>query len=217
MINENGIKTQIRTIDKKELKQFRKSIESRENTIRTSQLEANFVAEQSLKRLINVLPFCSTTYAKSLWEKVEGYHAVRHVNPDSCFINKIFKLNPKVLIVHQPLFSYRVHTENVKKISKNIKHPIDQYINTLEYSDDYLNSINLNRKQLIDEMLSKDCGKHALRYLRNGNYKIAMQMFFFAFATYPERAILNRNILLLGLFLILGPIGILLLKLKNNQ
>lgn len=168
-------------------------------------------------------PFNSTLYSKEMYEKVGGYASINLIGPDGHFANKCLLIGAELIFIDKPLFNYRIHNsgqlQNAAK-KQNINILIDRYIFSNAYSDEQLSSANLNRIQFIDATIETDCLKGGLSHLKNGEWVYAFQHLMFALAAYPNRAIKNKKTFLFAILLLLGPIGIMILKmiykLKKN-
>lgn len=164
------------------------------------------VLRQSLARLRNFAPFLSVVYPRQLWEAVEGYNSVRTIGPDKHFHYKLLAQDPDVVYVRRRLFAYRVHgSPNQQAQQTNLKQQIDDYLYTLEYSDDFLASIGLTRRDLITTLLDRVCLKTGLTQLVYGSYLHAFRMLSFALAAYPKEALLRPRTYMLAGLLALGP------------
>lgn len=164
------------------------------------------ILRESLKNLRNYAPFLSVVYPKYMWEKIEGYNGVHPISPDKHFNYKLFAQDPDVIYVNMPLFGYRVHSStNQQEQHTTLKHQLDDYLFTLEYSEDFLAEIDLTRKDLIISLLDRVCLKNGLTQLVYGSYTYALQMLAFALATYPKETIRRPRAYMLAALLALGP------------
>jgi len=164
------------------------------------------VLHNALKQLRTFAPFLSVVYPRALWEAVEGYNSVRAIGPDKHFHYKLLSLNPDVIYVRSPLFSYRQHSSpNQKAQQTNLKQQIDDYMYTLEYSDEFLSEINLTRRELIRVLLDRVCLKTGLTQLANGRYQQAFRMLAFALAAYPKETFSRPRAYMLAGLLAFGP------------
>jgi glycosyltransferase involved in cell wall biosynthesis len=166
------------------------------------------VLRGTLSNLRCFAPFLTVVYPRSLWNTVEGYNAVRTIGPDKFFNYKLLAQNPDVVYVRSSLYQYRVHTSPNQVAQKtNIKQQIDDYLYTLEYSDEFLSSLGLSKNTLIAEFLNRVCLKSGLTQLVYGDYTQAFRMLAFALASYPKEALKqSRFYMLLGL-LAFGPLS----------
>ena len=139
---------------------------------------------------------------------MEGYNAVRTIGPDKFFNFKVLSQNPKIIYARKPLFEYRVHfSPNAAAQKSNVKQQIDDYLYTLEYSEQVLNKYGIQKKEMIDVFLDRICLKNGLTQMAYGTYKQAVKMWAFTLASYPEFAIRNIKFFLLLFLIILGPLG----------
>lgn len=166
------------------------------------------VLRDTLSRLRNFGPFLTIVYSRKLWDEVEGYNAVRVIGPDKFFHYKLLALDPKVIYVRDSLYQYRVHgSPNQRAQQSTIKQQLDDYLNTLEYSEDFLGTLGLTRKDLIEVFLDRVCLKTGLTQLVYGSYSQAFRMLAFALAAYPAETFrLTKFYMLLGL-LACGPLS----------
>jgi len=166
------------------------------------------ILRELLATLRNFAPFLSVVYARSLWEAVEGYNSVRTIGPDKHFHYKLLAQDPTVIYVPKRLFAYRVHgSPNTAAQQSNLKQQIDDYLYTLEYADDFLATLGLTRRQLIDGYLDRVCLKAGLTQLAHGSYQHAFKMLAFALAAYPSETLRHRRAYLLAGLLALGPLA----------
>lgn len=172
------------------------------------------ILKYNLSLLRNFAPFLTIVYSRNLWQKIEGYNAVRTIGPDKFFNYKLLEQNPDVFYVPLSLYQYRIHVSTNQKSQKtNLKQQLDDYLYTLEYSDQFLSSLGLSRSKLTNSFLNRVCLKNGLTELVYGSYEQAFRMLAFALATYPRESIrLVRFYQLLGL-LITGPFSKILARL----
>lgn len=166
------------------------------------------ILRQSLARLRNFAPFLSVVYPRRLWESVEGYNSIRTIGPDKHFNYKLLAQDPEVAYIRRRLFAYRVHgSPNQQAQQTNLKQQIDDYLYTLEYSENFLADYGLTRRDLIDTFLNRVCLKTGLTQLVYGSYEQAFRMWAFALAAYPKTTLrLSKFYFLTGL-LLLGPLA----------
>lgn len=166
------------------------------------------VLKDSLSRLKSFAPFLTVVYPRVLWEAVEGYNSVRTIGPDKHFNYKLLSLDPLVVFVPLVLYRYRDYQSDNRAVqSKTLKQPIDDYLYTLEFSEEYLRSLGLSRKQLIRTFLDRVCLKDGLSELSRRNYSQAFRLLVFAFASYPKRALCMPKTYALMALLALGPLS----------
>jgi len=166
------------------------------------------VLKDVLPRLRNFAPFLTVVYPRALWQAVEGYNAVRTIGPDKFFHYKLLAQNPDVVYVPAPLYRYRVHlSANQESQKTNIKQQLDDYLYTLEYSDQFLASLGLTRQTLVEAFLNRVCLKNGLTELVYGSYPQAFRMLACALATYPGPALQQRRFYTLLGLLACGPLA----------
>ena len=166
------------------------------------------VLAKTLSQLISFAPFLTIIYPKKLWDRVEGYNCVRTIGPDKFFNYKLLAQDPQVVYIRKPLFEYRVHgSPNEEAQKASVKQQIDDYLNTLDFSDQQLQDLGLSRDKLIDSFLSRVCLKNGLTQLVYGTYKHALRLWAFGLATYPGRVLKKSRFYALTLLLLLGPLS----------
>ncbi len=162
----------------------------------------------SYPKLRTIGPFCSIVYSKKLWEQIEGYNATRTIGPDKFFNFKALSIDPKVVYVQEPLFAYREHrSPNKIAHSKNIKKEIDNYLNTLEYSEGKLAQLGLAKNSVIQYLIDHYYVLKGLRELASFRLFPALKMYGMALATYPEVALSRLRFYLLATCILLFPIS----------
>ena len=168
---------------------------------------------KTLKRLRTFASFLSIVYPRELWKSVEGYNSVRTIGPDKHFNYKLLALDPDVIYVHRPLFQYRMHpSPNYQAARQTLKQQIDDYLYTIELSDEFLDSVGLARKDLTDALLNRVCLKTGLTQLVYGSYTHAFRMLAFSLAAYPAETLKKPRAYALAGLLLLGPFSRLLAK-----
>jgi glycosyltransferase involved in cell wall biosynthesis len=166
------------------------------------------VLRDSLSHLRTFGPFLSIVYHRSLWEAVEGYSMERTIGPDKHFNYKLLSLDPYVVYVPLALYRYRDHpSDNRAAQNITLRQPIDDYLYTVEFSEEYLRSLGSSRQQLVYSLLDRVCLKEGLVQLGLGNYAHAFRLFAFAFASYPGRALRMWKTYVLMALLLLGPLS----------
>lgn len=172
--------------------------------------EGRDVLRDSLRRLKSFAAFLSIVYPRTMWESVEGYNSVRTIGPDKHFNYKLLSLDPKVVYVPRILYRYRdFQSANRSAQTTTLKQPIDDYLYTIEYSEEHLNSLGLSRDILIHTFLDRVCLKEGLRQLGRGKYKHAFQLLAFALSSYPGKALRMPKSYALMSLLGLGPLTML--------
>jgi len=138
--------------------------------------------------------FLTTCYAKSLYDKVEGYHAPLTVLPDAFFSHKLLFQNPDVIYINQYLFEYRVHNLNnlaaFKKMN-NIKHWTDNYLISQSFSTQNLSKLNLKPDDLHHTFINSLIYACKTNFL-NGYGSRIPRLLAIGYAAYPK--ILLRNV-----------------------
>lgn len=166
------------------------------------------VLAHTLKQLRTFAPFLTIVYPRVLWEAVEGYNGIRTIGPDKHFNYKLLALDPDVAYVHRPLFQYRVHgSPNYKAQRQTLKQQIDDYLYTIEYPEALLQTLGLEKGDLIREFLDRVCLKTGLTQLVYGTYSHAFRMLAFSLAAYPGPALKRPRFYALAGLLLLGPLG----------
>jgi len=170
-----------------------------------SRFRGHDVLADSLRRLRTFAPFLTIVYPRQMWEAVEGYTGIRTIGPDKHFNYKILALDPVVIYVPRPLYRYRdFPSANRATQTTTLKQPIDDYLYTIEYRDETLAPLGLDRATLIRSFLDRVCLREGLSQFRHGNYRHAFRLLAFALASYPGEALRNpRFYLLAGGFAVL--------------
>jgi glycosyltransferase involved in cell wall biosynthesis len=173
---------------------------------RHEQFRGMQILEESIKNLRNFAPFLTVVYPKLMWKIVEGYNGVHPISPDKHFNYKLLAQDPEVIYVHKPLFGYRVHGSiNQQAQQTTLKQQLDDYLYTLEYSEDFLAELDLSRYDLINSLIDRVCLKTGLTQLVYGTYLHAFRMLAFALAAYPKETLRRPRAYLLAGLLALGP------------
>ena len=147
-------------------------------------------------------------YSRALWNRVEGYNAIRTLGPDKYFALKILSMNPNVVFIEKSLVQFRSHGSPMAFAQQStVKQQIDDYLYTIEYSEEYLKTLGLTSKILIHEFLDRVCLKTGLTQLVYGTYKHALKTFSFAFAAYPVETLKRPRTYVLAFLLLMGPIS----------
>lgn len=167
------------------------------------------VLKDILQRLDTLGVFCSVVYHRSLWEAVEGYNSIRTIGPDKYFSYKILSLDPRVIYLRKPLFRYRDYvSSNRSAIQTTIRHPIDNYLNVLEFgTEEFLEPLGLKRKDLIKAMLDHSCLRESLVQIGLGNYGFAFRLLAFGLATFPGQTLRMRKTYLAAAILSFAPLS----------
>lgn len=166
------------------------------------------VLASALKRLKTPMPFLSTVYARSLWERVEGYNSTRNIGPDKHFAYKLLTLDPPVVYIPRVCYRYRdAISPNRAAQSSTLKQPIDDYLYTLEWRDDALSPYGLTRADLIETFIERVCLREGLSQLGRGGYAHAFRLLMFALASYPGVALRRPKSYALAGLLAMGPLA----------
>tara|TARA_B100000073_G_scaffold319141_1_gene297816 strand:- start:6165 stop:7229 length:1065 start_codon:yes stop_codon:yes gene_type:complete len=199
----------------------RKSFYSESDYLKLKNDEYNlFPSEKILERVLKDLrafaPFLSIIYSKKMWEKVEGYNALRFVGPDFWFNLKILAESKSICCINSPLFKYRDHqTLNDVSQNSNMKQQIDDYLNTLEISNSLLERFNISRDDLINTYVEKLSLNRSLSYFSQGLYLQAVKIVFFSIATYPKQTLFRLKLIPIIFFILIGPLSYPISKLSK--
>lgn len=113
--------------------------------------------------------------------------------------------------MYVPLVLYRYRdyeSDNSAVQGTTLKQPIDDYLYTLELTEEYLRSLGLSQKQMIRTFLDRVCLKEGLSQLGRRNYAQAFRLLAFALASYPGRTLHLPKAYLLMFLLGLGPFSL---------
>lgn len=169
---------------------------------------ANQVLKITLSELISFGQFLTIAYPRKLWQQIEGYNCIRTIGPDKYYNYKLLSLDPKVVYLRKPLFEYRSHgSPNEQAQKATVKQQIDDYLNTLEFSPDFLAKAGVSRETMISAFLDRVCLKSGLTQLVYGTYQHAFRLWAFSLATYPGQVIKRSRFYLLTLLLLFGPLA----------
>lgn len=131
--------------------------------------------------------FLSLCYSRKLYEKVEGYRSGMTIMPDTHFSHKLMTQNPKVLVIPEALFSYRVHsTNNYAAIFTHPKLAIDAYQMTQMYRNDILAPIGMTNDVLRKNFVRYWGVTTARSNSLNGNVWYAFRLWPLVWSTYPS-------------------------------
>lgn len=164
------------------------------------------VLRDRIRQLDAVGVFCSIVYSRSLWESVEGYNSARTIGPDKHFSYKLLSLDPVVAYVHRPLFRYRDYVSaNRAAVQTTIRHPMDDYLNVLEFGTDaFLGPLGLRREDLVEAFVRRTL-LEALAAMGQGQDRMARRLFAFAMSTFPLETMKKGYAYGLMPLLALGP------------
>ena len=165
----------------------------------------------AMKRLATVGVFCTVTYARALWEQVEGYNSTQLINPDMHFIIKLLRLDPQVLFVNRPLYSYRRHQMGQaaqQARARVLKYQVDRYQMLMQYDEAWLQGTGVTRRQQREVFVGRDCLHQSIVALSQGQWVYALRLLAFAWATYPAVTARQWKSWALAALLATGPLGI---------
>ncbi len=165
----------------------------------------------AMRRLLTVGVFCTVTYARALWEQVEGYNSTQLINPDMHFIVKLLRLDPQVLFVNRPLYSYRRHQMGQaaqQARARVLKYQVDRYQVLMQYDEAWLQNTGVTRRDQRDVFIGRDCLREGIIALSRGQWVFAMRLLAFAWATYPGATARQAKSWALAALLATGPLGI---------
>ena len=162
------------------------------------------ILKRCLPLLKNPAPFVSTIVSRNLWQKVEGFNAVRTIGPDKFYNYKILSLNPRVLYTKYPLFQYRVHSsENFLAQVSNANQQIDDYLNVLYFSE-IAKSLNVDRTKMVNSYIYRVCFMVGIKSIFNFNYFQSWRVFG-AMLFFPKHSLISVWFYLLFLIIITYP------------
>ena len=165
----------------------------------------------AMKHLSTVGQFCTVTYSRALWEQVEGYNSTQLINPDMHFIVKLLRLNPEVLFVNRPLYSYRSHRmgQNAQQArARVLKYQVDRYNVLMQYDEAWLQGTGVTPDDQRALFIQRDCLRQSVIALSRGQWLYATRLWAFAWATYPGVTARQGRSWALAALLATGPLGI---------
>ena len=168
----------------------------------------------AMKRFNTVGAFCSMVYSKELWNRVEGYNSTQLISPDMHFIHKVLKLDPLVVYVNRPLYSYRTHSMGQaaqQRRNATLRFQADQYNYLMHYNENWLQGVGITTAYQRQLFVERDCIRIALSILRKGNWTFSSRLLAFAWAAYPDITVRNFKAWILFFLLLSGPLGIAVL------
>ncbi len=170
--------------------------------------QAEEVLRKTLIQLNSFAQFLTIVYPRVLWERLEGYNCIRTIGPDKFFNYKLLAQRPDVKYVRKPLDEYRSHgSPNEQAQKATVKQQIDDYLNTLDFSNDMLEKAGVSRESMIDSFLDRVCLKSGLTQLVYGTYRHAVRCWAFGLATYPGKVLKKSRFYALTGLLLLGPLA----------
>jgi hypothetical protein len=161
----------------------------------------------------NPFYFATTCYPRHVYEQLGGYTIRRLYNPDKWFNWRMLEVVDEAYYVDRPLFSYRWHTSNQlsqQQGSGALKYLVDEYLSTVEISNETLAAIGLTRADVERAFVEYDIGRHGLAELARHSAFAARRILNFGRGVYPEHARRNRKVQALRLAVPFGPLATLL-------
>lgn len=153
--------------------------------------------------------FLATAYPRTLFAKVEGYGGGRLFAPDKWFHWRLLaEPGTTAFFVKKPLFQYRWHGSNQvaqQKRSGALKLIVDEYLDTVETTDEMLQRAGLSRQDLVAAFLEWDVVRRGVYELGIAGRQEALRIYRFGKAAYPAEAIRNAHMWGFGAILCLGP------------
>lgn len=188
---------------------------------RAAELERDFgvpvyrvPSEELLRRCLSTLrnPFnlTTTSYARTLYNQVEGFGGGRVINPDKWFHWKLMGVAKTVYFVDKPLAGMRWHPMNQTYQQTNsgaLKFLVDDYVSTFELDAGLLKRLGFCRVDIERAYVEYDIARHGLATLALGDVKKARRIATFGRATYPQHVWKNEKLWALRLLLATGPLG----------
>lgn len=166
------------------------------------------VLERTLVQLNSFAQFLTIVYPRVMWERLEGYNCIRTIGPDKFFNYKLLSKDPHVRYLRKPLYEYRSHgSPNEQAQKATVKQQIDDYLNTLDFSNEMLDQAGVSRDRMIDNFLDRVCLKTGLTQLVYGSYQHALRCWAFGLATYPAKVWKKSRFYALTGLLLLGPLA----------
>lgn len=171
------------------------------------------ILRKVLPKLKNPAPFLSVVVSSSLLNSVEGFNAIRTIGPDKFFNYKLLFKDPRVLYIRVIGFQYRIHSSvNMVAQATNIKQQIDDYLNTIEFSDFQFEKLGIKKKEVIDGFINRLCLESGFSFLFHGNKSQAIRCLGFSLASYPNESLKKIKWYFLLFLIIFSPFGKLILK-----
>lgn len=176
----------------------------------TYRVEAASLLRRCLLGMQNPFNFCTTAYHRELYEAVEGYGGNRLIGPDKRFHWKLLGAADSTVLLQEPLFGYRVHTQNQlaqQSQSGALKYLIDEYVNAFDTEPALLAKAGVTREDLERAFIEYDIVRHGLAQLSEGKRAWAKRAIAFGRAAYPRHMQRNWRAWAFRLLTALGPIG----------
>jgi hypothetical protein len=168
------------------------------------------VLNRAVRELSTAGAFLTVTYDRALWEAVEGYNSIQHINPDMHFVYKVLSQDPRVVYVYRPLYAYRIHAGGqlgLQAAERSVKYQLDMYNWTLSTPDAWLKSAGVDRDHLRRIFVDRDCVGAARTALAQGSWRDATRLLGLAAAFYPEVTARSAEARKLAGVLAAGPLG----------
>ncbi len=182
--------------------------------------KANSVLHDALAALQTPFPFATTCYPRALYEALEGYVGGYLYNPDKMFAWRLLSIAEEAFFVDAPLFSYRVHDANQaagQRASGALKHLMDQYRATFDVDASVLSAAGLEKADLAEAFVEQDIGLRGLKFVAEGERRLARRGLDFGKAAYPELVRKSKRVAQLRALLALGPAGTTLAKWRLDK
>lgn len=184
-------------------------------------VESGELMRRMLLKNANPLNFLATSYPSSFLNRVGGYTSARMINPDKWFNLRILTQADYVYFIDEPLFKYRWHENNQTAQQKKagaLKFLTDEYRQTIEVNREMLALSGLTKDDIESAFIENIIIRHGLGELRKGLWLKSYRINRFGWATYPGIMIKNwTKSFAYGLLLLLGPIGIVLIRLISKS
>lgn len=151
--------------------------------------------------------FVSTCYSRKLYKEVGAYNSIMSIMPDAHFSHKLMFTNPKVLVVNDALFGYRIHNHNnYSAIFKHVKLAYDAYLMTGLYSEEQLSFAGLDKKSFVQIFIEHWGITKVFQSILNGRISYSLKLWHLVWACYPTQ---YRKKILGWLFPLLLPLGVI--------
>jgi hypothetical protein len=164
----------------------------------------------ALARLRTVGWLGAILYSRQLYNAIEGVYNGRLMNPDKHYMYKLLSLDPEVIWLREPLFSWRIHESNQtaqERAAGAIKESLDNYIYTFEYPAQFLAQYGVTQQDLARAFIERSCLLKALTEIKDGSALLAFRYLCFALATYPRLTLRNPKFYVGLMGCITGPLG----------
>lgn len=131
--------------------------------------------------------FLTLCYSRKLYEQVEGYRSGMTIMPDAHFSHKLMTRNPKVVVVAEVLFFYRVHSANhYAAVYTHPKLAIDAYQMTQIYKDDFLVGTGINNKELQNRFVHYWGATTVIANCLDNSVWYSFRLWHFVWCVYPQ-------------------------------